>query len=302
MVAWSQLFDDDDELCDVLERTFGAATSKVVAAAVSKRRVAMLMHKKGGQGPQGKKQHVLPFSWDAHVLRLTEQEFKRRYRLPWPSFNKLLHKLSADLDVVHPKQAKNSREGTVVPNAVKLAIGLRYLAGGDPLDLFLIYNVSLSYVYKCIWAVVEAVNRHLAIEFPIDDPAKLAQLEAEFRAQSAGGVWQGQVGAIDGVHFATAAPSNHDVDDPMRYHVARKDEYALLCTMKPIDGEGVMLAFSFPRLPHDHGPLQTSHGSRLPKAGHNCLAPQPPLHQLRLQLVPPPAAAASSIAVAAPKA
>ena len=69
-----------------------------------------------------------------------------------------------------------------------MAIALRFLAGGSPLDLRLIYHVSKSYVYDCVWAVVDAVNRHLAIEFPIDDVHKLRVLEAEFRAVSRGGL------------------------------------------------------------------------------------------------------------------
>ena len=39
---------------------------------------------------------------------------------------------------------------------MKLAIALRYLAGGSQLDLRLIYHVSSCYVYKCVWAVVDA--------------------------------------------------------------------------------------------------------------------------------------------------
>ena len=112
---------------------------------------------------------------------------------------------------------------------MKLAIALRYLAGGSHLDLRLIYHVSSCYVYKCVWAVVDAINRHVKIEFPIDDVEKLKVLEAEFRAASRGGIWAGQVAAIDGVHFATQAPSNSDVKNATKYHVARKDEYALLC-------------------------------------------------------------------------
>jgi hypothetical protein len=37
-------------------------------------------------------------------------------------------------------------------------------------------------VYDCIWLVTDAINRRFQIKFPIDDVAKLQQLEAEFRA------------------------------------------------------------------------------------------------------------------------
>ena len=41
--------------------------------------------------------------------------------------------------------------------------------------------------------------------------------------------WQGmEVGAIDGVHFRMMCPASNEVEDPMRYYVARKQEYALL--------------------------------------------------------------------------
>ena len=71
----------------------------------------------------------------------------------------------------------------------KLAIALRYLAGGEVIDLRLIYHVSHCYVYKCVWAVVDAINRHVKIEFPIDDVEKLKVLEAECIRQIEATVW-----------------------------------------------------------------------------------------------------------------
>ena len=97
------------------------------AAAVRQRVVAAASLQHAGQGPQGKKMAVREFSWGDHVARLTEAQFKRRYRLTWPSFNKLLGLVSADLTTINPRRGKNSRQGTIVPNAVKLAIRLRYL-------------------------------------------------------------------------------------------------------------------------------------------------------------------------------
>jgi len=122
-----------------------------------------------------------------------------------------------------------SNFGVVVAPEVKLAIALRYLAGGDPLDLKLIYHVGKMYVYDCVYLVINAINATLSINFPLTDVGKLKELEADFRAASRGGCWEGQVGAIDGVHFAMRAPSKKDVPDPMKYFVARKDEYAILC-------------------------------------------------------------------------
>jgi hypothetical protein len=83
----------------------------------------------------------------AHVLRLTEKEFKLCYRLDHTRFYKLRDLLESDLKVQDTTRAQNGRRGAVVPIEVKLAIALRYFAGGSPLDLRLIYHVSHDYYY-----------------------------------------------------------------------------------------------------------------------------------------------------------
>ena len=170
------------------------------------------------------------FSWEAHVARLSDAEFKQRYRLAPQSFDKLLSILEPDLSVQNEKQHLNSRHGDrPIELPVRLAVALRYFAGGDPLDLKLIYCTSKQTVYRTIWQVVDSINGRLNnINFPIDDVEELKNLEAGFRAASRGGFWEGQVGAIDGVHFKMRCPSSKDVRDPVRYKVTRKDIYALL--------------------------------------------------------------------------
>jgi hypothetical protein len=39
-----------------------------------------------------------PFSWEQHVRRLTEGEFRKRYRLDWDSFQELLRLLRPHLE------------------------------------------------------------------------------------------------------------------------------------------------------------------------------------------------------------
>ena len=159
-----------------------------------------------------------------------EAEFKLRYRVSWESFNKLLKILEPKLRVDNERQACNSRQGIPVELPTRLAIALRYFAGGDPLDLKLIYGVSKAFVMTCVWRAVDAINGCLDnAHFPLDDPAGLAALEADFAAASRGGFWRGQVGAIDGIHIRMQAPSSSDVNDPLSYHMSRKDIYALLC-------------------------------------------------------------------------
>ena len=71
-----------------------------------------------------------------------------------------------DLKVKDEAHAKATKWEEVVQPETKLAMGLRIMAGGDPLDLSLIYAVSKSYVYKCVWEVVDTINKRLP--FPTD--------------------------------------------------------------------------------------------------------------------------------------
>lgn len=165
------------------------------------------------------------------MRRLTESEFKLRYRLTVDGFHKLVEILRPRLAVKADNipKAKAAKWGQLVEVETKVAIALRFMAGGCPLDLKLIYDVGLNYVYTCLWAVVDAINEAFHLTFPLRDLQRLKQLEAEFRAISRKQAWSGQVGAVDGVHFPMQAPTLDDVRDPLKYYVARKAEYALLC-------------------------------------------------------------------------
>ena len=70
--------------------------------------------------------------------------------------------------------------------------------------------------------------------------------------------------AIDGVHFAITSPSELDVPNPMRYHVARKGEFALLC-MAGCDAARRFLSFDISQAPTTHDSLAWS-GSEIGQA------------------------------------
>jgi hypothetical protein len=66
--------------------------------------------------------------------------------------------------------ASRSRSGRPIPFEARLACALRYFAGGDPIDLKLIYCMSKPQIMLCVWRAVDAINLCLDnIIFPIDD-------------------------------------------------------------------------------------------------------------------------------------
>ena len=125
------------------------------------------------------------------MQRLSEAQFKLRYRLSFHSFNKLLAILAPSLAVTNEKLACNCRSGKPVELPTRLAAALRYFAGGDPQDLMLIYGMSKMMVMHCVWRVVDAIHKHLDnMHFPIDDVEKLKVVGAR------GGVQRSQQGRI----------------------------------------------------------------------------------------------------------
>ena len=254
--AWWDVSDTQVE-----EGTTSGECQRTIATIMARRRVVSFLLPallKDGRGPQGKKSRgdKPPFSWELHVRRFNEEEFRRRYRMDFDSFNVLLERLRPHLE--HSGKAKlqelRGNSGVVVSAEVKLAIALRYFAGGDVLDLMLIYGVSKPHVYTCVYGAIDAINATLELKFPLHDIERLKELEAGFRAKSRRQVWAGQVGAIDGVHFRMRGPGPGDVPDPLKYYVARKAEYALLC-MAICDVERRFLHYDISKGPNTHDSL-----------------------------------------------
>ena len=134
---------------------------------------------------------------------------------------------------------------------VEVACTLRFLAGGMPLDLKLIYGLSSTTLYRTVWKIVDAINRAFPISFPTDIPS-LRRLEAGFR-RARYPWWRGQVGALDGVLFAQKSPGKA-VINPMQYYVDRKSMYALLC-MAICDSKYRVIWFDVSHEPKTHDSL-----------------------------------------------
>ena len=83
----------------------------VVAAAHQRRLIlaaaSLFLH----SAPFRFEKRVPDFSWEEHIHRMTEAEFKLRYRVSSDSFYKLLNILKPELDVASASQASRSRKG-----------------------------------------------------------------------------------------------------------------------------------------------------------------------------------------------
>ena len=218
--------------------------------------IAAVVCAQQGHGPTGPNRKGPDFCWKTHLERLDSSEFRKRYRLSPESFYELLGRLWHRL--VRPTTNKTGKKAggkaRILPH-VMLAVTLRYFAGGDVLDLKLIYHLrSTKSVYACIWRTVDAINMVFKSDFPIDDLDFLRKKEAEFAAaSSAPTAWRGQVGAVDGVHFETLSPGKK-VKDPLRHRVERKNKYAILA-IAVSDAHRRISYFDISQLPTTHDAL-----------------------------------------------
>ena len=156
-------------------------------------------------------------------------------RLDRASFNHLHGRIKSSIRTKNREQAKRSRSASgPVASEVRLAVTLRYLAGGMVDDLALIYHISKNEVYSSLWSTIDAINTHpdFDIKFPLDDADALREIEREFaeahRRRYKSASWRGQVGALDGVDFWQKNPDKA-VKNPRRFYVERKGHFCLLC-------------------------------------------------------------------------
>jgi len=155
------------------------ASDEVVAIVARRQRILLaaagveLAYGGSGKGPQGPKRTKLPFVWSVHRRRLLNKEFRARYRLTKTSVANLLRLLWPALQLPTTETSKgNQRDancGANIEPATVLVVGLRFLAGGQVLDLKLIYKMQSSTVNRCVWKVVDAVNKIITVDFPIVD-------------------------------------------------------------------------------------------------------------------------------------
>ena len=140
--------------------------------------------------------------------------FNRAYRIDHAAFQKLYKILEKGISNFLEQESRG--ESFYVPNGpidyqVRLAMALRYFAGGSYLDILMSHGVGKTDFYKSVWAVVHAVNNadELMLQFPktIDECTATAN---EFAARSKAG-FNNCVGCVDGVLLWIEKPGKKNV-------------------------------------------------------------------------------------------
>ena len=123
------------------------AVMQAVGEIIQRRRVAVvaaagaLLSPLGPTGPKLDKV-VSRKDWDEHVECEGPRQFRRMYRLSIEAFHDLLSKIQHRISTDNVERAERSAGSAVCPE-IRLALTLRYLAGGSVWDFRSNYGVSI---------------------------------------------------------------------------------------------------------------------------------------------------------------
>jgi hypothetical protein len=127
------------------------------------------------------------------------------------SFWKLLDMLDSFLGKTKRKKGR-APNGDILSSA-RLAMALRYFAGGDPNDISAVFSVHNVVVYQSVWLVVQAINEitTLDIQYPTsyDEQQKIADA---FQGKS-GIALNNCPGCIDGILIWINKPTKPELEN-----------------------------------------------------------------------------------------
>lgn len=186
---------------------------------------------------------------EAIYREIGDSEFRRAYRMSYANFQQLCRLLDPHLNNLSTGDGPLRRGGAngKVSNSVRVAVALRYFAGGKRYDLNPLFGLSPASIYKSIEMVVEAINRcpEFEMKYPTTEDEQW-EIARGFREKS-DAQFDCCAGAIDGILIWTHMPSLNECklvkQGQTKFFCDRKKKYGL--NMQAVcDSEGRFLDVS----------------------------------------------------------
>ena len=163
----------------------------------------------------------------SHLNYFSQLEFRKRYRMSKECFLELYDELKEGLKLKSRHQEKNL---FVIPPITKVAMMLRFMAGGDLVDIGDIFGYHPQSVYRAVNQVIDAVIDHPTLgkcEFRAFDREWLKKKGDLFCEKRQKNPFASKcVGAIDGLAIKIHKPPKKD--GPTDYS-NRKGFHAIVC-------------------------------------------------------------------------
>jgi hypothetical protein len=155
--------------------------------------------------------------------------FRRMYRMDEDSFFNLFHLLEPQM----PQAKVRARGKTIngpVTNESRLAMALRYFAGGEKYDIAALHGVHFNEVYRSVWLVVDAIHASSAlnIAFPTKHEEQLEMAKGFEKLSKCG--FSNVVAVGDGMLVWTSKPTEKTDDlgvGPKKFFNGRKSKFGI---------------------------------------------------------------------------
>lgn len=183
-------------------------------------------HEKTGTKPREVKRLFRRLDWKRHVNFLGAKEFRRYYKLTPENFEKNLTRIAPHIKAKEPK----CKDDVAVPERIRFAVTLRWLAGGHYADICLVHGISKTSFYDSLQLVIYALLVEFAEEElgtqKFTDPDWLTETELTF-ARLTGGAVRNCIFALDGMAVRIARPAESQCPNPMAYY-SRKGFFSVV--------------------------------------------------------------------------
>ncbi len=163
---------------------YASAIGNIAASIISFAGKTLSSHRGRVPGATNVKRQRLDIETMCH--KMSDKQFRRRYRMDKDSFWNLLHIIEEHL----PSTGEKRTNGGAVPNgpithSARLSMALRIAAGGDPLDIAYMHGVNDDDPMDSFWDVVDAIHKcsQLDIKFPTSHEEQ-ERLANEFKSKS----------------------------------------------------------------------------------------------------------------------
>lgn len=156
--------------------------------------------------------------WNDHVEKLRHTKtFESKLRMKESAFDELVDLLRPAIAVDEKRSVAGSNGNDPIYPEMMLSIGLRWLAGEVEKSLDEIHRVSFGTTHRIVSRFLFAVNtcESLAIRLPTTDEELKKVADGFDKVSSAGGLFYGVVGCIDGWLCTHNAPKG--VRNPLDY-------------------------------------------------------------------------------------
>lgn len=158
---------------------------------------------------------------------LPDELVRRMFRVDRATFALLEAEIESFIQRDEVKAKASS--GSAITTRTRLAVTLRWLAGGHYIDLCFAWGISKSAFYSdrgVLWPTIDALDNAFELGLDLNDNELLHNLSSGFKAHS-GGVMEGCILAIDGMAVRVRQPYRSEVKD-IKAYCSRKGGFALV--------------------------------------------------------------------------